>query len=242
MRWIYLSPHFDDAVLSCGGLIWDQCHQGEEVEIWTVFAGDPPPGPLSDFAKVNHELWGVTSGEEVVAMRKAEDQAAAAIVGAEPVHFSIPDCIYRRSPTGEYLYTKSVFDLPHPADKYLPRRITAALKSELNLGDTLVCPLALGGHVDHILARKAAESLPRPLHYYADIPYVLNAPQTLEPAIRLLESELYPVPEAGLNAWLDGVRAYISQVDSLYKGEGTLFEAIRQFWTREAGIRLWQVT
>ena len=29
MRWIYLSPHFDDAVLSCGGLIWEQTHSGD---------------------------------------------------------------------------------------------------------------------------------------------------------------------------------------------------------------------
>ena len=28
MRWIYLSPHLDDAVLSCGGLIFEQSRQG----------------------------------------------------------------------------------------------------------------------------------------------------------------------------------------------------------------------
>src|SRR5512140_3401369 len=174
MHWIYISPHFDDAVLSCGGLIWDQSQAGEEVEIWTLFAGDPPQGPLSDFATVNHKLWGVTSGEEVVAMRKAEDEAAARIVGAELVHYAIPDCIYRRSPAGEYLYTETVFASPHPADKYPPRRVAATLKSELSQGDTLVCPLTLGGHVDHVLARRAAESLHKPLLYYADIPYLLN--------------------------------------------------------------------
>jgi LmbE family N-acetylglucosaminyl deacetylase len=50
MRWIYLSPHFDDAVLSCGGLIFEQARQGIPIEIWTIFAGNPPPGPLSMFA------------------------------------------------------------------------------------------------------------------------------------------------------------------------------------------------
>ena len=157
MRWIYLSPHFDDAVLSCGGLIWEQARAGIAVEIWTIFAGDPPPGPLSDFAVVNHKLWGVTTGEETVTMRKAEDEAAAGIVGADLVHFEIPDCIYRRSPRGEYLYTETVMTSPRPAEKGLPRRIATALKSELREDDTLVCPLSLGGHVDHILARRAAE-------------------------------------------------------------------------------------
>ncbi len=241
MRYIYLSPHFDDAVLSCGGLIWDQSQAGEEVEIWTIFAGDPPPGPLSDFATVNHKLWGVTTGEEVVSMRKVEDEAAAGIVGAELVHFGIPDCIYRHSPTGEFLYTETVFDAPHPADKYLPRRIAAALKSELTPGDMLVCPLTLGGHVDHVLARRAAEFLHKPLLYYADIPYLLNYPETLIPAIRLLESKPFPISTKGLEAWLEGVAAYKSQVDSLYKGEGTLFEAIRRYWAKQKGISLWSI-
>ena len=241
MRWIYLSPHFDDAVLSCGGLIFDQARAGIPVEIWTIFAGDPPPGPLSEFATVNHKLWGTTTGEETITMRKAEDEQATGIVGADLVQFDIPDCIYRRSPAGDYLYTETVITSPHPADRRLPRRIAAALKSELRKDDTLICPLSLGGHVDHVLARQAAESLHKPLLYYADIPYLLNNPQTLGPAIARLESDLFNISSQALDAWLEGVAAYKSQVDSLFKGEGTLYDAIRAYLAREAGIRLWHV-
>jgi LmbE family N-acetylglucosaminyl deacetylase len=240
MRMIYLSPHFDDAVLSCGGLIFEQNRQGVQTEIWTILAGDPPPGPLSEFAQMNHALWGVTSGEQVVGMRRAEDEVAAFIVGAELVHFGIPDCIYRCSSKGEWLYTETVMTSPHPGDRYLPRRIATALKSELCEEAVLVCPLALGGHIDHRLVRRAAESLQRPLIYYADVPYILNDPQVLEPAVTELESRLYPLPESALEAWLEGVAAYRSQVDSLYKGTGTLYDALRSYWAREGGIRLWQ--
>ncbi len=241
MRWIYLSPHFDDAVLSCGGLIWEQARAGLAVEIWTIFAGDPPPGPLSDFATVNHKLWGVTTGEETVSMRKAEDEVAAGIVGADLVHFEIPDCIYRRSSQGEYLYTETVMTSPRAAEKGLPRRIATALKSELRQDDILVCPLSLGGHVDHILARRAAESFHMPLHYYGDVPYLLNNPETLPSAVTTLESDLFSVSPEGLNVWLEGVAAYRSQVDSLFKGEGTLFDAIRSYWSKECGLRLWHI-
>jgi LmbE family N-acetylglucosaminyl deacetylase len=239
MRTIYLSPHFDDAVLSCGGLIFEQARQGVPAEIWTILSGDPPPGPLSELAQQSHALWGVTSGEQGIAMRKAEDEAAASIVGAELVHFDIPDCIYRHSPKGEFLYTETVFTSPHPADRYLPRSIAAALRSELRADDVLVCPLTLGGHVDHILVRKAAESLQRPLLYYADVPYILNDPQVLAPAVTELKSQLHPLPEAALDAWLEGVAAYRSQVDSLFKGEGSLYDAIRSYWAMERGICLW---
>jgi LmbE family N-acetylglucosaminyl deacetylase len=241
MRWIYLSPHFDDAVLSCGGLIHDQVQSGIQVEIWTILAGDPPPGPLSDFATVNHKLWGVTTGEETIAMRRAEDQEAAGRVGAELVHYDIPDCIYRRSPKGEYLYTETVMTAPHPADRGLPKRIASALKSELLKDDRLVCPLALGGHVDHTLVRRAAETLHRPLLYYADVPYLINYPGALEPAVAGMHAQSFPVSEAGLEAWLMGVAAYRSQVDSLMKDHSNLFDAIRTYWAAESGIILWQV-
>jgi LmbE family N-acetylglucosaminyl deacetylase len=241
MRWIYLSPHFDDAVLSCGGLIRDQVQAGTPVEIWTVFAGNPPPGPLSDFAKQNHALWGTQDGDETIALRKMEDQEAAGIVGAELVHFGFPDCIYRRSARGESLYPETVITPPVPGDRGLPRRIAAALRSELRKDDLLVCPLALGSHVDHMLARRAAESLHRSLQYYADIPYLLNNPQTLAPAISALTGQLYRISADGLKAWLEGVAAYKSQISSLYKKEGTLYDAILSYWKIRDGINLWRV-
>jgi LmbE family N-acetylglucosaminyl deacetylase len=241
MRWIYLSPHFDDAVLSCGGLIFEQTRLGVQVEVWTIFAGDPPPGPLSEFARQNHALWGLSSGEETLAMRRAEDEEAAGLVGAELVHFDIPDCIYRLSPKGEYLYTETVLTSPHPADRGLPIRIAGTLRSELRRDDQLVCPLALGGHVDHQLVRLAAESLQQPLLSYADVPYVLNDPETLKPAVTKLESQLHPVSETGLKAWLNGVSAYRSQLDSLFQGKGNMSDAIRSYWANESGVRLWRI-
>jgi hypothetical protein len=114
------------------------------------------------------------------------------------------------------------------------------LKSELLQGDTLVCPLTLDGHVDHVLIRRAAESLRRPLRYYADVPYLLNNPQTLDPAIATKQDELFGISEEGLRAWLDGVAAYKSQISSLYNGEGSLEDAIRAYWESRRGVRLWR--
>jgi hypothetical protein len=95
--------------------------------------------------------------------------------------------------------------------------------------------------VDHGLVRQAAESLHQSLLYYADVPYILNNPQTLNPAVASLESRLYPVSQTSLNAWLEGVAAYRSQVPSLFKGEGTLMDAIRSYWTGQGGICLWRI-
>jgi LmbE family N-acetylglucosaminyl deacetylase len=239
MRWIYISPHFDDAVLSCGGLIYEQARQGLPVEIWTIFAGDPP-GPLSVFALKIHALWGTGDGPETIALRKTEDENAAACVGADVVRFDFADCIYRIAPDGSYLYPESVFVPAHALDQDLPEWIASAVASELLPEDVLVCPLALGGHIDHVLARQAIESLHRPRLYYADIPYIFNYPNSLDPAIAAMRSDSFDVSEAGLKAWLEGVESYASQISSLYKGEGTLYDAIRAYCENRHGTLLWR--
>jgi LmbE family N-acetylglucosaminyl deacetylase len=230
MRWIYLSPHFDDAVLSCGGLIFEQARQGLQAEIWTIFAGDAPAGPLSALALSCHADWGISDVHELVAARREEDLAAAAIVGAGTAHFSLPDCIYRRSAEGAPLYPDDVFVLLHPFDQGLDADIAAALAAELEPEDILVSPLAIGAHVDHRLARLAAERLDRPLCYYADIPYVFRNPELLAPATKGMASDPYPVSEAGLQAWMTGSAAYRTQLAVLFVTETKMRLSLRSAW------------
>lgn len=239
MRWIYISPHFDDTVLSCGGLIWEQAQQGIPVEIWTICAGDAEPGELSMLAKLCHFQWGFESAQQVVAARTQENQQAAERVGAECVNFSIPDCIYRRDPGGELLYTEDVFVEPVSAEAGLPSEIAAALGSELQPGDVLVSPLAIGDHVDHVLARRAVELLTRPCWYYADIPYYLKEPRKLAAHAKgLAEFNLFPVSASGLEAWQNGVAAYASQMVMLYETVEKMKASLAKYWKREHGIRL----
>jgi len=236
MRWIYLSPHLDDAVLSCGGLIFEQSRQGLQTEIWTIFAGDAPDGPLSPLALRCHADWGIPDVHELVAIRRDEDQAAAGIVGAEIAHFSLPDCIYRRAAAGNPLYPDEVFVPFHPFDLGLDADIAAVLATELLPDDILVAPLAIGQHVDHRLARMAAERLHRPLRYYADIPYVLRRPELLAPATQAMAAELYPVSEEGLQAWISGSAAYQTQMVMVLETETKLRNALRADWETRHGI------
>jgi LmbE family N-acetylglucosaminyl deacetylase len=239
MRWIYISPHFDDAVLSCGGLIWEQTQKGIPVEIWTVCAGDAPPGPLSLLALVCHQQWGIESAEDVLAARRLENQEAASLVGAETKNFNIPDCIYRRSPTGEFLYPENVFGPIQPFEKNLDVDITAALTSILQPGDRIVSPLAIGGHLDHVLTRLAAEHLDRPIWYYADIPYLIDHPEMLVLATKGMKKTIYSISENGLGVWQSGIAAYASQILVLFETGEKMQEAIRLYWENQRGVRLW---
>ena len=76
---LYLSPHLDDAVYSCGGLIYQQTQAGQRVLVMTTCAGLPPSGPLSPFAEALHTRWQV-SATNAVTTRRTEDHAADANV------------------------------------------------------------------------------------------------------------------------------------------------------------------
>jgi LmbE family N-acetylglucosaminyl deacetylase len=241
MRWIYFSPHFDDAILSCGGLIWQQAASGMPVEIWTICAGDPPVGELSPFAEMLHRQWRSGSASETVALRRVEDRIAARRVSAVTQHFSIPDCIYRRSKTGDALYSKSVFVRVRKSEFELVDEIAKMLKARIKPQDTLVCPLAIGGHVDHVITRRAVEKLGRKGLYYADIPYYLNYPNKLKYRAKGLNAVHNAVEAEALHPWQNAIADYASQMSGLFKSDADMRARMEEYWSRTRGINLWKV-
>jgi len=240
MRWIYLSPHLDDAVFSAGGLIYDQTKSGIPVEIWTFMAGTPTDTEFSPFAQLLHAQWGFASAEEAVRERREEDRQAAAIVGATVQHFDFLDCIYRRGNNGEWLYLGISF-APQPEDDELPQQIADAISPRLLPDDVLVCQLGVGSHVDHVLVRKAAELLDRPLIYDIDVPYILTKSEELEPKSVGMMEKTYRITEAGLKSWLDAAVTYKSQLAALGEAMETpekARESIQAYWEEWKGIRL----
>ncbi len=238
MRWIYISPHLDDAVLSAGGLIHEQTQAGDSVEIWTFMCGLPPTNELSPFAKSIHDVWKLTTAEEVVRVRRAEDINAAKILGAKAVHFDFLDCIYRRGKNGEWLYTGISMD-PHPEDVDYPSQIAESISSHLKPDDKVVCQLAIGSHVDHVLVRHATELTGRPLIYDADIPYHFNFPTEMAPKTAGMKQTVHAVSEAGLKSWQDGIAAYASQMSMLFESPVAMKEKIRNYRSEGGGVRLW---
>jgi LmbE family N-acetylglucosaminyl deacetylase len=240
MKWIYLSPHLDDAVYSCGSMIYQQVQDGQPVEIWTIFAGDPTQKPFSSFANDIHARWG--TGDNSIAARRQEDQNACAFLGAQPRYFDFLDVIYRTDPvTGqaEIVENADLFRNYHSADLILQHAISQQLVALLNkLNDYKICiPLALGHHIDHTLVRKAAEALilPVPLRYYADFPYVLEADVETEGRIE----ESYAIHPQSLKAWGEAIALYPSQISTFWQTENQMREALTFYWQKGGGSRLW---
>ncbi len=239
---IYLSPHLDDAVLSCGGIIFDQIHaEKKSVEIWTVFAADAPAGKLSAFAEELHARW--QTGREGPALRRREDEAACVFLGCETVHLPFADCIYRFLSTGEARIqtNDNLFAFDNSKDQPMVVMLVTFLQSHLPETCELVVPLGVGGHIDHLITRLAAETLHRPLQYYADFPYADGNPDKVKDQLNAeMHSQLFFLSSDSLKAWQNATAAYKSQISTFWSSTEVMKNALLEYSRSKLGSVLWQ--
>ena len=213
MRSVYLSAHLDDAILSCGGLIFDQIQKGIPAVVWTFMCGIPQGKPEENYLR-----------------RIEEDKRAAQILGARPVHEHLLDAFGRNY--------ENVFSPPSSDDDTLISNIASIIEEKTESDDRLMVPLALGGHVDHVILRRAAELSGMPLTYYIDFPYVEYLPDALKDVPSWFVKHATTVSPEGLSHWVDAVREYVSQ--DFYKTPDITREKIIEYWAKVNGIFLWE--
>lgn len=244
---IYLSPHLDDITLSCGGQVFQQAHAGKRVLIVTVTAGDPPQSAVSSYAQSLHDRWALVT--DAVAARRAEDQAANAILGADTLHWSLPDCIYRYHPTTGaplYLSDPDIFGELNPAEYPLVVRLSEQMAA-LPAHQQLYVPLTIGHHVDHQLTRLAAEQAypPARLCYYEDYPYA-QKPNALSGVIpgdsQAWQATVLPLSEEAIQAKIAAIAAFVSQFSTFFQDQADLEQQIRAFTAQVGGERVWRQT
>ena len=241
MKWIYLSPHLDDVVLSCGGIIWEQRQTGQDVEIWTLCAGDPPKGKLSTFAVQLHARWKLLT--DTVAVRREEDRQACQILGVKWQHFELPDIIYRRGLSGDFQVhaDEDLFKPLSPYKENLVPLLAGQLAIELPPKARLISPMGVGGHTDHRLTRAIAEQTSLELWYYPEFPYTVRHPEAiaglLKPSWQLVE---YQISKQGLAVWQNAIAAYRSQISTFWQSESDMRVSLESYWYANGGKKLWR--
>jgi LmbE family N-acetylglucosaminyl deacetylase len=239
-RWLYLSPHFDDVALSCGGLVASQAQRGDWVEVATVFAAGPASAEeLTPFARWQHERWGDV--ELAHQHRREEDQAALASLGAHPLWWPFPDAIYRGQ---QYTSDDALVGPVQPDDAPLLTEIALAAAEAMRLPATVCLPLSAGCHVDHQLVASLAGQMVAwggSVAFYEDFPYAAR-PGAVDEAIGRLG--LLLVPEAidvsqHLRAKIAAIACYASQIPVIFRHEGgtreAMAEAVRRYAEKVAG-------
>jgi LmbE family N-acetylglucosaminyl deacetylase len=220
-----LSPHLDDAVFSCGATLARLADRGLRVVLVTAFTRSVPDP--SGFALTCQTDKGVPRDIDYMALRRAEDRAAAAVLGlADVIHLDLPEAPHRG-----YDSPAELFAAPREDDT-IGRALRAHL-SELGRPELVLAPRGLGGHVDH---RRLIEAIPerwRPVTVlYRDTPYALRAATTARDAAD------QPVPIAAqLDRKLDACAAYATQLGFQFGGETAMRHALREL-ARCEGQRL----
>jgi len=248
---IYLSPHLDDAALSCGGQIAQLTAEEQQVLIVTLMAGDPPDETLSEFAVELHQRWEVA--QHAVSARRDEDVAACQVLGVDYQHWPVPDCIYRRQPgrrqpgSGDLLYENwgQITGEIHPAEQGLVEKLAGQLAG-LPTARRVIVPLAAGNHVDHQLVRQAAEICfaAADLVYYEDYPYVRDS-SMLTAVISATDNrwrpEVISLTDSAVQAKIEAIVAYRSQLSTFFNGRADLETEIHAFTQATGGERLWRL-
>ena len=216
-----LSPHFDDAVLSC----WHLLDGSGEVDVVNVFTGVPP-------ADAHDGWWDVASGaadsQTRMAERRAEDRAALAGARRAAIHLDLLDEQYR-------------------SEALSLDQVTERIAAVVDRSHVLYAPAAFSQGEDHALVRSAVRQLARrgwSACLYADFPHALrlgrpsslngSGPRTDADAMwdeRLRGILVAPRPRVqrlepeALERKLDAVRAYGTQIDMLEQWLGVALDA-----------------
>lgn len=232
---IYLSPHLDDVILSCGGLIHHQRSSGETVTVINLCAGIPDYSRLSPFARQYHAVWGDLP--DPVASRRTEDKAVLDQLGVTARYGDTPDSIYRRI-DGEVAYPdlKALFAEPHHTETVtLPSLWYQELERVCSgsADTTIYASLAAGNHVDHQLVRDLALRFIKDglnVWFYEDYPHVecfgaLHKAQAYF-HVRSWQTKTFLIDA---NAKIAAIQGYITQVPFIFGNEQRMVHRVKRF-------------
>lgn len=179
-RILIISPHLDDAVLSCGARIRQWIKEGNEVKVVSVFTHT-----------------GDAAAEEAQALyntRRSDDVAALTAMQASFTHLSFADAPFR-NPAYHNFHTLLFHEAVPPAEAPVKEAVQQALHQLVQqyAPHTLVLPLGVGAHIDHRIVFEAATvfiTQPLEIIFYEELPYALVEGL---PALALAHAKAIPI-------------------------------------------------
>jgi len=223
---VFVSPHFDDALLSAGALI-AQLSKHVSITVINVFTkASKPPHTLS--AKAFLKQCQYKDAQKLFKDREIEDTFALQGIVQDVVNLGFTDALWRKKQNQNNVLTRLAKYIPEIIHTYPTYRyhiikgvvskhdlhIKETIKQQLNFfakNSVVFCPLAIGNHVDHVLVRSACEELFNPLVYWSDFPYNTKMETYLPYKMRS-----FSISE-NLNKKEKLVKQYKTQYDALFK-------------------------
>ena len=215
---LFVSPHLDDVAFSCGGTVARLATLGWRCVVATVFTRSVPRP--TGFALACQLDKGLEADVDYLALRRDEDRAFAAAVGAETAWFDLPEAPHRG-----YGSAAALFGPTHDEDGIgaaVDARLAAAVDRMQPV--QVFAPLALGDHVDHVQVARAVRRSLRdvPVAWYRDTPYALRLGSAAADGATLAVA----LDGASLDAKLAGCAAYATQIGFQFGGVDAMRAAL----------------
>lgn len=158
---LIISPHLDDAVLSCGATIASLSAQAYHIVVATVFTHS---GDNTDKATLYHT-------------RRKQDEQALGQLGATGVHMGYTDAPFRNNAWNSFSTLLFHHHTPHHQTQ-LVQDIATAIQTLIHQlqPQAVWYPLGIGGHIDHQLVWQSSlllSHLPLQQVYYEERPYAM---------------------------------------------------------------------
>lgn len=187
----FISPHFDDAAFSAGGLI-SYLAGKVSVTVVNVFTkGDKGPYTLSSKAYLSR--CGYKDANKLFAKRRKEDKQIFGNIGVTVINLGFTDGFWRKKEDKNEIsrfFGRMVPELIHiyPTYKFHmgPDRISnhdSEIKTEIKdklqeliqtEGRIIFCPVGIGKHIDHIIVRDVCSNTFDKLIYWSDFNYSMQ--------------------------------------------------------------------
>jgi LmbE family N-acetylglucosaminyl deacetylase len=212
---IAVSPHLDDAAFSAGGTLATLAREGWAVTVVTCFTGNVarPQG----FALACQLDKGLEPEVDYMALRRDEDRAACAALGAVPRHLPFLEAPHRGYASAAALFGARLPD-DDAAERLRPVLAEAVARAELVLG-----PYGVGDHVDHHVVREALLAVRPDALLWEDWPY-LDRPHVGRPATE--PARRVTLDAAACTARTAACAAYASQLGFQFGNEAAMRERL----------------
>jgi LmbE family N-acetylglucosaminyl deacetylase len=222
-----------------------QAAVGKTILVVSVTAADPPVEEISSFAQELHHRW--KTDMDSVSVRRQEDIEACILVGADYLHWDLPDCVYRHHPSDNvplYATEQSLFGPLNPVEFPLVVQLAQRMAT-LPAHDRLLVPFGAGNHVDHQLTRLAAEKWldqSSVAVYYEEYPYVQDRGALKFALDRETDwqAEVISISTDALATKIEAITLYRSQLSTFFLDRDDLTRQIENYTAKVGGERIWR--
>lgn len=218
-----LSPHFDDAILSAGMLMYS-LNGKAKITVVNIFT-KAHSGPYTLSAKQFLQRSGFNNANKLYTDRQLNDKAALSMVGAKAVDLGLTDALFRKKRKQNF-FGRFIPEFNHYYPTYRWHILKNLVKNDSSLiqlesklskiipqNSLLIVPFGTGNHTDHVITRLVAEKVYKNIYYYMDFPYNLR----LKTSGKAPAGYKKIILDTDLNVKTKLISLYTSQIKGLFK-------------------------